>query len=130
LNRNLVVWDIAFEDAWDGRGHYTRDTGEFACVCGLAGHMMPYINIGIRFVETLPQHDDNDYIDIFRNLGFLALAAIAAKEDIDIDNIFDNDAEEAEFAEMVQDRCFSAVFHKQTPAQVEECLASSLEGYF
>ncbi len=130
MNRDLVVWDIAFEDAWDGRGHYTKDTGEFPCVCALAGHMMPYINIGIRFCETVAHDDDSDYSDIFRNLGFLALASIAAKEDIDIDDIFDNDAEEAEFTEMVQDRCFSAVFHKQTQAKVEECLASSLEGFF
>lgn len=130
MNSRLVDWDIAFTDHWDGRGHFTKDTGEFPCVCGLASHLMAYLNIGIKFCETVAHDDDTDYRDIFRSLSFLGMASFAAKEGIDIDDIFDNDTEQEQFAEEFEDRCFSAVYHKMTAERIEELLADSLEGYF
>ena len=128
MNRDLVEWDIACTDEWDGQGHYTKDTGEFACVCGLAEFLMPYIHHGIAIAKTIDVNDDTDYSDIFNNLAFLGMAAYANKIDMDIDEIYDNPTDELSFHESFYDICFSGIGHDSV--KVLGWVADMMERHF
>jgi hypothetical protein len=128
LNRDLVEWDIAFTDEWDGRGHYTKDTGEFACVCGLAEFLMPFIHHGIAIAKTIDVNDDTDYSDIFNNLAFVGMAAYAHKIDMDIDDIYDSPTDELSFNESFYLLCLDGI--DQPANKILDRLADVLEQHF
>lgn len=128
MNRDLVEWEIGFQDCWDSQGHYTKDTGESACVCGLAEFLMPFIHQGIAIAKTIDVNDDTDYSDIFNNLAFIGMAAYAHKIDMDIDDIYDNDTDELSFNESFYNICLDGI---DKPAnKILDWLADVLEQHF